>query len=144
MTRRDYCANCSEKVHDDDVMCGCGVSLCHDCVTPYDLSSEVCALIARINVLCNPTMTVGELNKLFQFYQTEKTYNTLLEFFELEKTTEIINNIKSIVLNYANFDETYEISLDDIENINKIVHNANHYVLEFVCNMCHENIKVEY
>lgn len=144
MTRRDYCAKCSEMVHDYDVSCGCGVSLCYDCATTYDLLSEICILIARINVLCEPTMTVGELNKLFKFYQTETTYNTLLENFDLEETTEIINNIKLIVLNYANFDETYEISLDDIENIKTIVYDANDYVLEFVCNMCHKNIKVEY
>lgn len=144
MTRRDYCAKCSEMVHDYDVSCGCGVSLCYDCATTYDLSSEMCILIARINVLWKPTMTVGELNKLFQFYQTEKTYHTLLENLNLEETTTMMNNIQSIVLNYATFDETYEISLDDIKNIKEIVYHANDYVLEFVCNMCHNNIQVEY
>lgn len=65
MTRRDYCSECGEMVGDCDVACGqCGQSQCFSCINTYDYKTELCALIARLNVLSVEYILVEELAPL--------------------------------------------------------------------------------
>lgn len=65
MTRRDYCSDCREMVSDYDVACvTCGQSQCFGCITTYDYKTELCALIARLNVLSVEYILVEELAPL--------------------------------------------------------------------------------
>jgi hypothetical protein len=158
MTRRDYCGVCSEMVHDCDVICNeCGVSLCYCCANCYDAISRIAIFHAKINVSYIKKITYGELNQFIKDIQSEefisyveKTYpddnkyyiDTKCEFYEIQK--KLVKIYGGIIENNLS-DNSDKIVEFDIEYL---IECCEYYCgldeIIFICNMCHNNVKVMY
>ena len=146
MTRRDYCAKCSEMVHDYDVKCTkCYHNLCYDCITTYDALSRLAMLEAKFNVLCKSEITQDEFVQFIEDIKSKemtdyiekicsedgKYYVEMKNDFNEKKDTLIKsyyeNNNEEFYLKYIKtflFDTYF---LDE--------------PIAFICLSCHNNIK---
>lgn len=61
MTRRDYCTECQQMVHDNDVWGGCGHAQCSGCIVPYDYKTALFAINSRFKVYIYPKVQVKDL-----------------------------------------------------------------------------------
>jgi len=94
-------------------------------------------LNAKLNVSCDPDMTVQELNNFYKFIQAGKVLFELNEMITQKRLTQkqlttYYNNIFNIVIKYKNQDKNQNISKKDIMSES------------FVCLMCSKNINVIY
>lgn len=135
MTRRDYCAKCKKMVHDSDVMCEvCHVSLCSKCVTTYDALSRINKWCAKI-WNCHTT-TPSELRQFCcdvreAYFAWLKSQCEDQEEFDSEKKT--IEHWLNDAQRYTNSDLDTYIHTCPISEMPP-----------FICNMCHQGVKVVY
>ena len=151
MTRRDYCGICNEMVNDDDVCCyQCDVSLCHDCVTPYDELTYILLMNARFLVLLKPFITIYELS---QYIINIRSLSVdMISKFDpnlnednccTNEFNESMDNLEKIFAKYINYsNKNLLIDLDDIKKIKKSFENIQ-WILDdnelsnFICLVCH-------
>jgi hypothetical protein len=155
MTRRDYCSECSEMVSDGDVQCvKCGDSQCFCCIATYDYKTELCALVARFNVLSVPYILVEELEQLrlniaINRSENDQTHRSCCDQ-ELCSAMDAVhleshcgNLVAQYQVKYQNADPKTKIT--DPELINSLLHyfnSINDYYLEnYVCYDCHHDMK---
>jgi hypothetical protein len=134
MTRRDYCAVCSEKVSDSDPMCNeCDRSFCHGCPKKYDSISRLSLLYCEIRVY-NTSFVSKTKEK--QFIEDINSKQFIDVFGDDEDHIEIIKNITDEYKKHNNSISGTRIR----EFLYHYFCNENYYK----CYMCFKKVKIEY
>jgi hypothetical protein len=161
MTRRDYCAVCSEMVNDwDPSCCNCGESFCYNCPSIGDNISRLVILYSKLYVLRHPVMTMDELKSMVEINPDEIITYCQEQFQQsIEKeyhTKEEVNDMLILIRNEFKNIKTNLILSDNIssdqnqQNVTLLKHFfdvCNHdcdIYFEFTCNMCHQGISIQY
>ena len=144
MTRRDYCANCSEIVSDYAVCCHhCNVSICNQCVIGYDALSNLSILYATIRSHYKYNMTIKELDTLHKSLTSTDVQNIFIEY-NMDYNKDVCEKLPEYINTFAKIVESYE----NIVNKNTLITNKDNAVImhfidecemeyNFKCYVCH-------
>ena len=160
MTRRDYCAVCSEMVGDCDPMCcECNESFCFDCPTACDELSMLCLINAKIEVNCDPILTEDELKRIVNINSeriAEYCITTLKSYSVVDSDDKLQIVAHTIKTNFEKMKQQLIILNDEeltndnnehnIKMFSKFVRimSNNFLELSFTCKMCFNNTPVVY